>query len=100
MANIKYEIWQMPIEAKGVFMGLKHQHTPPSRENYKKVYESELTGNPDVEDERYLDILFGTLNVLHPADYKARSLSVSDVVVLRGVAYFCEPFGWKKLETF
>ena len=35
-----------------------------------------------------------------PADFRAYSLSVSDVVELAGVAYFCDSFGWRELEDW
>jgi hypothetical protein len=53
-----------------------------------------------------LEQIFYIFNMQHPADYKAHSLSVGDVVVLidpgneERDAYACEPCGWKRLTSF
>ena len=51
-------------------------------------------------------VLFERFNIDHPADYRNRSMSVGDVVVLSRngkeiVAYACESVGWTDItETF
>lgn len=51
-----------------------------------------------------LESLFETFNINHPGDYRDRSLSVGDVVVLiedgKRTAYACEPAGWTRLLVF
>lgn len=48
-----------------------------------------------------LERLFQIFNIDHPADYKGRSLSVSDIVILDGDSgaqcYYCEPIGFARL---
>ena len=100
MLRKSFEIWQLPITNDGVFLGFDSQKTLPCKEVYKKVYERTDTVQDIWVDERYLECLFGEFNTDHPADYTGRSLSVSDVVTINGVAYFCDSFGWKKLDTF
>ena len=99
-----FEIWQLPITDfnNGVFWGFDSQRTLPCRELYKKVYErTDSVQDINADDNRYLECLFGEFNWDdRPADYTGRSLSVSDVVTINGVAYFCDSFGWKKLDTF
>ena len=64
---------------------------------YDMVYEGEIEGH-DPEDA------FATFNLDRPADYRARSMSVSDVVEITGedVAepgfYFCDNIGFKKID--
>lgn len=67
-----------------------------SKHCYKKVYEGEVE-----EDEnliKTLDNLFRKFNLSHPEDFHGHSLSVSDVVELDGVWYFCDSYGWVNLN--
>lgn len=54
-----------------------------------------------MDTSRILERLFRVLNMEHPADYKARSLSVSDVVSLPGDDgerfYYCDVFGFREV---
>ncbi len=67
-------------------------------ENYKEVYSGSLDG------EMTLDGLFEKFNIDHPSDYHARSMSVSDVVVLHkngeDKAYFVDSFGFTEIPEF
>ena len=66
-------------------------------ELYDKVYSAEVDCNT-------LEDIYRKFNIDHPADYKARSLSVSDVVEVKegsNVApgfYFCDNIGFKVIE--
>lgn len=63
--------------------------------NYRVVYEGEVESeNCEIA---ILDYLYDKFNVEHPEEYRGHSLSVSDVVVLDGVAYYCEDFGWRRI---
>ena len=65
--------------------------------DYKRVYD----GWEEIDTDnvyRALDFLFHKFNVNHPADFEGHSLSTSDVVVLDGVAYYCDSFGWEKID--
>lgn len=95
-----FEIWQMPAHTEGIFMGLAFQKVKPNRGNYEKRYARTDAVDDYTSPIDYLEELFREFNIDHPADYTGRSLSVSDVVILDGVAYFCDDFGWKKLDTF
>ena len=50
------------------------------------------------EMELSLDDLFYIFNMQHPADFKGHSLSVSDVVKTPDGYFFCDSFGWVKLD--
>ena len=63
---------------------------------YKKVYEGVIDGDGIATT---LDNLFQIFNLNHPEDYRGRSMSVSDIVVLDGVGYYCDSEGWVNIET-
>lgn len=44
-----------------------------------------------------LDGVFSEFNINHPQDFKGHSLSVSDVVVIDGKAWYCDSVGWKEI---
>ena len=65
---------------------------------YNKVYEGEIEAEGKTI-YRILDDLFTKFNCFHPNDFHGHSLSTSDVVVLDGVMYYCDSFGWVNVET-
>ena len=73
-------------------------------ENYKLVYMGELTELQGQTQSETLEAIYTKLNVDHPADYKAHSLSVSDIVVLHengeNSAHFVDSFGFTELPKF
>ena len=73
-------------------------------ENYKLVYMGELTELQGQTQSETLEAIYRKLNVDHPADYKAHSLSVSDIVVLHengeNTAHFVDSFGFTELPKF
>ena len=73
-------------------------------ENYKLVYMGELAEMQGQTQSETLEAIYTKLNVDHPADYKAHSLSVSDIVVLHedgeNSAHFVDSFGFTELPKF
>lgn len=63
-------------------------------DDYKVVYEGEC---PDGDDIETLEHLFYKFNIQHPTDFKGHSLSVSDIVELDGLAYYCDSTAWVAL---
>lgn len=66
--------------------------------NYNEVYEDDLyssifSKNIDILEEIYQKFNMGQ----KPESYKGHSLSVSDIVVLDGVNYYVDSFGFIKL---
>lgn len=59
--------------------------------DYEVVYEGEIDG---VSSNDVLERLFIIFNTNRPKDFKGHSLSVSDVVELEGVNYYCDNVGW------
>lgn len=73
-------------------------------ENYKLVYMGELTELQGQTQSETLEAIYTKFNIDHPADYKAHSLSVSDIVVLHedgeNRAHFVDSFGFTELPKF
>lgn len=99
----KYKIMQLPTESDYKFRNYKFAMDHGfDILDYKKVYTGKEKAN-SIED--LLEKLWVKFNLNHPDDYKAHSLSVSDVIVVeenkRGrndtfeYAHYCDTFGWK-----
>ena len=73
-------------------------------ENYKLVYLGELSELQGQTQSETLEAIYTKFNIDHPADYKAHSLSVSDIVVLHengeNSAHFVDSFGFTEMPTF
>lgn len=67
---------------------------------YSKVYEAPLSAVQKKDLPTTLNGIYEKFNTSHPADYRGRSLSVSDVVVLDNSAYFVDSKGFKKMQNF
>ena len=72
--------------------------------NYKFVYMGELAELQGQTKSETLEAIYTKFNIDHPADYKAHSLSVSDIVVLHedgeNSAHFVDSFGFTELPKF
>ena len=103
--GISYKVWQ--TDRHGIMF--RGYDECKDREDftgaiYNKVYEGTLPldGFDPNDTDAILEAIFRKLNVAHPADYKARSLSVGDIVELSvegGVSgtYFVDDYGFEKL---
>lgn len=49
--------------------------------------------------EKILDNTYHMLNVNRPEDFKGHSLSVSDIIAVGNSYYYCDMFGWKKINN-
>ena len=93
---MKYEIYQVKEEQERfyAFVGFDYvikNFGKVRRSCYDKVYEGE-------EENITLDDIFRKFNIERPIDFKGHSLSVSDVVIADGKAFYCDDFGWKEIE--
>ena len=61
------------------------------------LYEPIYTGEGLTDLEQIYQAFQGSKR---PEDFKNYSLSVSDVVELGGVAYFCDSIGWRELTEW
>ena len=100
---VKYEIYQVKHgESKEIFLEFAfvdyeqitktHGEGAIKKENYNLTYRMESA------KELSLDDLFYIFNVNRPDDFNGRSLSVSDVVKTPDGYFFCDSFGWVKLD--
>ena len=48
-------------------------------------------------EEVTLEELFEICNCYIPDDYEGHSMSVSDIVEIDGISWYCDVFGWKAL---
>lgn len=97
---INYEIWQMPLSHPNKFLHYDWRKKPIKIKDYVMVYVGKIKLANRVDET--LEDIFETLNVDHPKDYHAMSLSVSDIVCLiignyRGW-YYVDEIGFKKLN--
>jgi len=74
-------------------------------DDYKVVYEEETydyrqhkVDGEQITITRFLDTIYTRFNLYRPENYKARSLSTSDIVVLGDKKYYCDSIGWKEIK--
>ncbi len=108
----KYKITQGVCEQfPYVFIGwdrvrdslLKHQIPDALITQYEDVYSGTVEADsPAIA----LEELFRIFNIEHPEDYRGRSLSVSDIVILGDAdgnnanTWFCDIFGWQNITDW
>ena len=100
----RYAIYHVDEDTPGkqhLFMNMamvKEDGITIDAENYKCVYSGRLHENEKLDD------LYAMFNDNPPADYKAHSMSVSDVIITnRGgdiQAYYVDRFGYEELPEF
>ncbi len=97
----KIEIYQLPMEKDMAFCNMerfKKAGFRPHESDYEKVYTFEEDMPEDMVE--FLIEVYCRFNLNHPEDFRGHSLSVSDIISVDGVAYFCDSFGFEKIETF
>jgi hypothetical protein len=76
------------------------------RSNYELVYTAPFTERIEFLSDRYpvLNNIYSQFNTEHPADYTGRSVSVSDVIVLKysgnTSTHFVDSAGFKELDNY
>ena len=96
---MKVRVYQANISADYKFRGYDEARAAggPDRDDYRRVFVGELNLNKD--SSIALEEIFKWFNGCErPESYKGHSLSVSDVVSLNGVNYYCDNFGWRKID--
>lgn len=104
----QFHIYQ--TDSKNAFRSWERTKKEFSIKEYKRVYSGELIdkvvyGGKEVtvnkEDIVVLEDLFEKFNLEKPEDYKARSMSVSDVVQIvrknKKTWYYCDRFGFEDI---
>ncbi len=102
MKKYNYVIYQAKVEAPFTFLGweLACKHADWSFVPYRSVWNGMEEAADDMDLVNYLWEVF---NERHPAGYRARSLSVSDVIRVEDTEtntikyYYCDSFGWKDI---
>ena len=97
-----YQINHERDDKRLMFFGLDEVHKLTGSKMVKaEIYDKVFSGEVDCHS---LEDAFRKFNIDHPAGYKGRSLSVSDVVEIvdsdntaKGF-YYCDNFGFKKIE--
>ena len=84
--------------------GLLSKGFQVERNRYGFVYMDRLADEDWQTDQALLEEIYCKFNIAHPEGYHGRSLSVSDVVVIRreGLekAYFCDTVGFEEVPEF
>lgn len=95
---MKYRIYQIKDIGGTKYAFMSYDYAVKnglSLDDYELVYEGEIWRCP--EEDLTLEVLFERFNNQHPEDYKSRSMSVSDIVVLEDRKYYCDSFGFKRM---
>ena len=100
--NIKiYQIKRIEdLQIKFLFTSidlLKNGVSDVNINNYDLVYDNDVELKSDAIPSM-LEEIFRIFNVNHPEDFKGHSLSVSDIVEIDNKRYFCDNYGWVKLD--
>ena len=65
---------------------------------YKKVYEYEEDFK-NRTDEEILESIYVKFNTARPSDFRAHSMSTSDIVILDDSRmWYCDSFGWQEMN--
>lgn len=92
----QFQLWHLRRDVPGnavlLFMSYSWLRNLGQRvdiSRYYRVYTGETDKMTTLED------IFRQFNVAHPADYLARSLSVSDLIVMDGRVWYVDCFGFR-----
>lgn len=96
MTPHKYQLLHLKADKMRELSFLPYNEEKFDLNNYKVVYEGQIES--DCSTIEILEHLYERFNISKPADYNGHSLSVSDVVVLDNVAYYCDSFGWERIK--
>ena len=102
MKKYNYVIYQAKVQASFTFLGweMAHKHANWSFNPYRSVWNGTEEA---VDDMDLVNYLWEVFNERHPAGYRARSLSVSDIILVEDIEanekkyYYCDSFGWKDI---
>lgn len=68
-----------------------------SLDDYETVYEGTIDSR-NKSPEQVAEELFIIFNTRHPEGFVGHSLSISDIVELDGVNYYCDIDSWEKID--
>lgn len=93
---MNYKIYQLNIYIEGL-MFRPYIESKFNFNNYKEVYSGTLENVSDNIFEN-LEKIYTKFNINHPDDFVGHSLSVSDLVEINNELYYCDRFGWTKVN--
>ena len=104
MKKFGYVIYQAKVEAPFTFLGweMANKHANWSFIPYRSVWNGTEEARDDMDLVNYL---WEKFNERHPVGYRARSLSVSDIIRVEDIEtneikyYYCDSFGWKDITN-
>lgn len=104
MKDYRYVIYQVRANVPFAFLNWKlaNKMADWSFKPYRSVWNGYEEAADDMDLINYLWEVF---NVRHPVGYRARSLSVSDIVRVENIEtneikyYYCDSFGWKDVTN-
>lgn len=86
------------------FASLDELQQPVDKKNYDLVYIGDFPGYDGRNDHDVLEGIYARFNLYQPEEYSGRSVSVSDVIVLKQQeeirSYYTDSFGFKPLPDF
>jgi hypothetical protein len=98
--DAEYRFWWWD-DTKNIF-SLNDYHKVYSGELFDSVSYKNETTEINQDDIAVLEMLYREFNIKHPEDYRARSMSVSDVVAIvrkdKTKYYYCDNMGWKLIK--
>ena len=98
---IHIEIWNAKRDAEFKFMNFDYTDSKIDLTQYPKfydkVYEYTTDEYKDLPPLRVLNRLYEKFNLYRPDDFRGHSMSVSDIITLDGVPYYCDSFGFKEI---
>lgn len=96
--NKKFYIYQIKNDADYLFCAFEYAVNSGGiqKEDYEKIYEGDMAGGWTLED------LFYIFNADIPEDFKGRSMSISDIVIIedngKKKAYYVDLIGFKEVD--
>ena len=99
MKRYDYSIWQLPISNSKCFIPISDDIQEVFLGDYVLVYDWETNTNENLER------IYERLNINHPIDFHARSLSVSDLIYIRDkekneeYGYLVDVVGFQKVKV-
>lgn len=105
---MKYTIYQIPVPTtkeeesiycKYAFRRYESVKNDIDINRYKEVYSSEINTKEFNNIISVLEEIFKIFNLNHPKDFHGHSLSVSDIVKINDIYYYCDSFGWQEIKN-
>ena len=92
--KLEYHVYQAPVSRSYCFRNFKFaMKNGWTKNDYVHVYCGSIKSETINEA---LEQIWELLNINRPEDYHARSLSMSDLVMIDNKFYYCDSVGWSE----